>query len=55
MAEAVDPGIISGYHAHLYYAVETRPAQSGCEPPSGRISRRLGSGAGMTNRSGLIP
>ena len=26
MAEAVDPGIISGYHAHLYYAPETRRA-----------------------------
>ena len=26
MGEAVDPGIISGYHAHLYYAPETRPA-----------------------------
>ena len=26
MAEAfADPGIISGYHAHLYYAPETRP------------------------------
>src|SRR5437868_13665036 len=25
MAEAVDPGIISGYHAHLYYAPEARP------------------------------
>jgi len=25
MTEAVDPGIISGYHAHLYYAPETRP------------------------------
>ena len=26
MADAIaDPGIISGYHAHLYYAPETRP------------------------------
>jgi DOPA 4,5-dioxygenase len=26
MGEAADPGIISGDHAHLYYAPETRPA-----------------------------
>ena len=25
MGEAVDPGIIWGYHAHLYYAPDTRP------------------------------
>jgi len=51
LGQALDPGAITGYHAHLYYDALTRKSAAKCASASPRNSPPHARAIGMTGRS----